>query len=220
MKNIIFIAPPAAGKGTQSMLLCEKYHIPHISTGDLLRLAAQNDDERGNYIKDQMFSGNFVSDDIIMELITERISCDDCVSGYVLDGFPRDINQAILYDQVLEQLNKDIGIVIYIDIDEEEAMKRILGRVSCSNCGFVYNEFFESTKPKLDGVCDHCGSSLVKRMDDNEETFHHRFQTYLEKTEPLIAYYKDKGILRNVISYEDKFRTFAESDKILVEECL
>lgn len=220
MQNIIFIAPPAAGKGTQSMLLCEKYHIPHISTGDLLRLAAQKNDDRGNYIKKQMSSGDLVRDDIILELLTERIQHHDCDDGYVLDGFPRDIEQAKAYDKILEKLHKNVGVVIYIDICEEDAMHRMLGRLSCSTCGFVYNSFFESTRPKVEGVCDHCGASLNRRSDDTEDTFHHRFQMYMEKTKPLLSYYEEKGVLRKVVSYADKFDTFTQIENVLKGETL
>lgn len=216
MKNIIFIAPPAAGKGTQSMLLCEKYHIPHISTGDLLREAAQKGDAKGIYIKNQISSGDLVSDDIIIELLAHRIQQSDCDNGYILDGFPRDIQQAQIYDEVLQQLHKDIGVVITLGITEEEATKRILGRVSCSECGFVYNSFYENMKPKAEGVCDHCGSLLQKRSDDNADTFHHRFQTYVEKTKPLIEYYEKRGLLYTVHSYSEKEKTFAEIERILL----
>lgn len=207
MKSIIFIAPPAAGKGTQSKLLCDTYHIPHISTGDLLREASLVENERGNYIKEQISSGALVNDDIILELLEERLRKNDCDNGYILDGFPRNIEQAKAYEKILEKLQKEHGIVILLEVDKELACKRISGRLSCSNCGSVYNENIEEAKPKVEGICDRCGNKLMKRLDDNIETYGARYDTYLEKTKPLIDYYKDKNILYQVkgISKEETF---------------
>ena len=138
MKSIIFIAPPAAGKGTQAVMLSSKYNIPHISTGDILR-NAQDDTERGKYISSEMAKGHFISDEIILELLTERLSQSDCENGYILDGFPRNIKQAEEYEEILNKLNKDLGIVIVLDIDKEIAKERIVGRISCPKCKEVYN---------------------------------------------------------------------------------
>lgn len=198
MKSIIFIAPPASGKGTFSSIICRKYNMPHISTGDLLRSASTVNDEKGIYIKEQMKKGAFIKDDILFDLIKERISRSDCNDGYILDGFPRNMEQAKVYDQILASLNKDLGCVIVLDIPKEIAKERIVGRVSCPKCGRAYNTIFDNMKPKVNNICDDCHSVLVKRDDDNAETYEVRYQTYLDKTEPLIEFYKNKGILYTI----------------------
>lgn len=195
MKSVIFIAPPAGGKGTFSNMICSKYNIPHISTGDLLREATYKDNEMGSYIKEQMQLGNLINDEIIFELIEKRIVEDDCKNGYVLDGFPRSIEQAITYEELLLSLNKDLGCVILLDTPKEIASKRISGRLSCPKCGKVYNSFFNEMKPKYENICDDCKVSLIKREDDNEKTYELRYNTYIEKTQPLINYYKSKNLL-------------------------
>lgn len=216
MKNIIFIAPPAAGKGTQSLLLKEKYNLAHISTGDLLRNAQNEESERGNYIKECLKSGRLVSDEITLELLTERLKQKDCKNGYILDGFPRNLDQAIAYEKLLENLHIDLGVVIFLDVPKELAEKRIIGRESCPNCGAVFNDQIEVSMPKIEGICDVCGSKLKKRKDDNPETFSVRYDTYMEHTQPLIDHYKKMGALYTVPSTE-KYETFKEIEKIIQE---
>lgn len=215
MESIIFIAPPAAGKGTQSKLLFDTYHIPHISTGDVLREASLIENEQGRYIKKQINEGELVDDNVILELLKKRLERADCNNGYILDGFPRDLEQAVAYEEILKKLNKKLGIVIFLEVDKNLACKRILGRVSCSKCGHVYNEVIEESKPKKEGICDYCGGILEKRHDDNVETFNNRYDTYLEKTRPLIHYYQNKNVLYKVASGNDKYETFREIVKIL-----
>lgn len=214
MKSIIFIAPPAAGKGTQAVMLSSKYNIPHISTGDILR-NAQDDTERGRYIASEMAQGHFVSDEIILELLTERLSQSDCENGYILDGFPRNIKQAEQYEEILTKIGKDLGIVIVLDIDKEVAKQRIVGRISCPKCGSVFNDMIEESMPKESGICDKCHSELVKRADDNADSFEVRFEGYLAKTEPLIEYYQNKNILYRVDSSLGKDMTFNKIEDIL-----
>ena len=137
MKNIIFLAPPAAGKGTLSEMLVEKYGYCHISTGDLLREEIKNGTEIGKQAESLMKDGKFVSDDVIIELISNRITKKDCENGYILDGFPRTLNQALKYDELLSKLNKDLGVVIYIDIDKQLAMNRACSRITCPKCGRI-----------------------------------------------------------------------------------
>ena len=208
MKNIIFIAPPAAGKGTHSKLVSEKYNIPHISTGDLLRAIIRSGSELGKSIKAEIDKGNLVKDEVILELLKQRLNQDDCNNGYILDGFPRNINQAKEYDKLLESLNKEIGYVILLDVDKETLKKRIVGRLSCKNCGSVYNEYVIDAMPKNKGVCDKCNIELSKRDDDNEITFEERYNTYLKETEPLINYYENKGCLYRVNSGVSLEHTF------------
>lgn len=215
MKNIIFLAPPATGKGTLSEMLTEKYGYGHISTGDLLREEIKNKTEIGKQAESLMKEGKFVSDDVIVKLISNRITKDDCKNGYILDGFPRTKVQALKYDELLESLGKDLGIVIYIDIDKDMAIRRACSRITCPKCGRIYNKYSEEMKPKTEGICDDCGESLVQRADDNEETFTKRFEEYINKTMPLYDYYKNKGVLRVIKAYESKYDTFDEAIKVL-----
>jgi len=198
MKNIIFIAPPAAGKGTQSKLISMEYNIPHISTGDLLRDEVEMGTNLGKIIKSEMDLGNLISDDIIVNLLRKRISQVDCNNGYILDGYPRNIEQAKVYENLLHDLSIDIGIVIFLDVDMELALKRTISRQVCSVCGSSFNTTDPSLCPKIDGICDRCGHVLMVRSDDNKETFINRFNTYINSTQPLIDYYKNKGILKQV----------------------
>ena len=217
MKNIIFIAPPSAGKGTQSKLISEKYNLPHISTGDLLREETSKGTEFGNEIKAIMESGNLVSDEIITKLLENRLSQDDCNNGYILDGYPRNIEQAKIYEELLTKLNKDLGIVIFLDIPRQVALDRVLSRIVCPGCGASYNLAEESLKPKKEGICDKCGNDLKVRSDDNSETFANRFDTYLSKSQSLIDYYKEKGVLKTVEIPADStaLSTFSKIEEII-----
>ncbi len=210
--NIILIAPPAGGKGTQSELICSKYNIAHISTGDLLRkeVAAGNTE-----LKSIMDAGMLVKDEIIFDLIRKYISSPECANGYLLDGFPRNVSQAIEYDKILEELGKDIGYVIELDIDKDLAAKRISGRRSCPKCGATYNIYFDGMKPNKEGICNNCGESLTQRDDDNEQTYITRYNTYLEKTKPLIDYYKKSGVLYVVDANGTPEETFKNIEDIV-----
>lgn len=212
MRDIILIAPPAAGKGTQAKLLSSKYQIPHISTGDLLRAATG---ELGDIVKKTMESGSLVSDDLVLKLLEERITKEDCQNGYILDGFPRNVSQAESYMKLLEKLNKPLGDVIYLDASKEITQKRIVGRLSCPTCGAVYNDQIDESKPKKFGTCDKCNGPLSKRSDDNLETFEKRYQTFMNETYPLLNYFKNKGKLFTVGSGISKERTLSEIEKII-----
>ncbi len=195
MKNIILIAAPAAGKGTLSEMLVEKYNYVHISTGDLLRNAASDGTDLGKKIASILKTGELVSDEIVFELLERRLKENDIKNGYILDGFPRTLSQAKKYDEMLNNLGLDLGIVVVIDTFYETLKKRIVGRVLCKDCGSVYNTLTGVNTPKVNGICDKCGGELYKRSDDNEESFKKRYETYNEKTAPLINYYKEKGNL-------------------------
>ena len=186
MKNIIFIAPPAAGKGTQSNMLKEKFGYNHISTGDMLREAINSGSEIGKEVKNIIDKGELVSDDLIIKLVKDKLTS---LKGkpFILDGFPRTLNQAKSLDEILT----DDYIVIYLDLDESEAINRITGRLTC-NCGKSYNVNIDKLKPKVDGICDNCGSILIKRDDDNVESFKVRFKTFLDNTDSILKYYEDK----------------------------
>ncbi|MEE0698996.1 MAG: adenylate kinase [Bacilli bacterium] len=215
MKNIIFLAPPAAGKGTLSEMLVEKFGYGHISTGDLLREEIKNKTEVGKQAESLMKEGKFVSDDVIIELISKRIIKEDCDNGYILDGFPRTLKQAEKYDELLKKLNKDLGVVIYLDIEKERAMKRACGRMTCPSCGKIYHKYSPEMKPKHEGKCDVCNVDLSSRSDDNEETFNKRFDEYVTKTMPLYDYYNNKGVLRIVKAHESKYDTFNDAVKVI-----
>ena len=215
MKNIIFLAPPAAGKGTLSEMLVNKYGYGHISTGDLLREEIKNQTEIGKQAEYLIKQGKFVSDDVIIELISNRITKPDCENGYILDGFPRTLVQAEKYDELLKELGKDLGVVIYINIDKEMAMKRACSRITCPKCGKIYNKYSNEMKPKVEGICDDCGVELTQRSDDSEETFIKRFDEYVNKTMPLFDYYKNKGVLKTIEAHESKYDTFNDAVEIL-----
>lgn len=215
MKNIIFLAPPAAGKGTLSEMLVEKYGYGHISTGDLLREEVSAGTELGKEAEGLMKAGKYVPDELIIKLISNRITKPDCENGYILDGFPRTIVQAEKYEELLKELGKDLGVVIYINIDKEMAIQRACSRITCPNCGRIFNKYSKEMKPKVEGICDDCGSNLTQRADDTEETFIKRFDEYMTKTMPLYDYYKNKGVLETINSHESKFDTFAEAVEVI-----
>lgn len=210
MKSVIFIAPPAAGKGTQATRLSKDFNLEHISTGDLLREEVKNGNQE---LQEIMESGNLVSDDIVLSILSKKL--DSLKTGYILDGFPRNLNQAISLDKILEEKNTKIDYVIYLLLDKEIAEKRIVGRVSCPNCGNVYNTMIEGMNSKIDMICDDCSSSLIKRKDDNSETFDIRFNTYIKETEPLIEYYKSKGVLYQVDSSKNTEQVYEDIKVIL-----
>lgn len=215
MKSIILLAPPAAGKGTQAELLCKKYGLIHISTGDLLREAMKNDDEMGSLLKEQMQSGKLIGDEIVFQLLENKLQSMENAYGYILDGFPRNVNQAEEYSRLLHSKNQELSVVIYLSIDYDLALKRIVGRISCPKCGHVYNDMILENQPIVKGICNDCKETLTKRSDDNEETFKIRFETYFEQTEPLIQYYKEKGLLHEVDSSLSTTEVFKQIEGIV-----
>lgn len=214
MKNIIFIAPPAAGKGTQSELLVSKFGYNHISTGDLLRSKQNDGSELGNYIKDLLSQGKFVDDEIVTKLLSDKLST--IIGPFILDGYPRNIEQANILENVLKSLSLSIDAVIYLDVDSETAMKRALGRVSCPKCNKIYNKYIEEKIPKVTNVCDDCGVELIGRSDDNEESFKIRFDTYISQTQPLLDYYKSNGLLVIIDKVNTPNETFEEVKKVIL----
>lgn len=198
MKNIMFIAPPAAGKGTQAELIANKYNIPHISTGDILREISKTDTEIGNYVYETLASGKLVKDDITYKLIEERVSKDDCKEGFIIDGFPRNYEQALKYDEIMQRLNLKLGYVFVLEIDKKELEQRIIGRRVCENCNAVYNINQESEKPQIESICDICGGKLYQRKDDNIDSFQNRYKMYLEKTVPIVKHYEKQGVVYHI----------------------
>ncbi len=190
--NIIMLGAPGAGKGTQAAVLCEHFGIPTISTGNMIREALKNGTEMGLKTKSYMDDGKLVPDEVVIGIVKERLSEDDCKKGFILDGFPRTIPQA----EALDNMGVDIQYVINIDVPDESIIKRMSGRRVCENCGRPYH--IESLKPQKDGVCDDCGGTLVQRKDDHPDTVLARLDVYHKETEPLADYYRKQGKLVNV----------------------
>lgn len=211
--NLILLGAPGAGKGTQAKLIVEKYGIPQISTGDMLREAVAKGTELGKKAKEYMDRGELVPDEVVIGIVKERLKQPDCEKGFILDGFPRTLKQAEELDKMLEELGKKIDAVINVHVPEEEVVKRIVNRRTCKNCGAVYHLIYNP--PKEEGKCDKCGGELYQRDDDKEETVRARYKVYKEQTEPLIEYYSKKGLLYTVDGTKSIEEVFEEIQKIL-----
>ncbi len=194
--NIIFLGPPGAGKGTQAKVLIEKFNIPQISTGDMLRENVAKGTELGMKAKEYMEKGQLVPDEIILSMVKERLSQPDAQKGFILDGFPRTVAQAEALDKILEEMGKKIEYVLALIVPDEELVIRLTGRRTCKKCGMMYHIKFKP--PKEEGKCDVCGGELYQRPDDNEETVRNRLKVYHEATAPLLDYYKKKEVLFEV----------------------
>ena len=194
--RLVLLGAPGAGKGTQAKKLIDKYGIPQISTGDILRKAVADGTPLGKEAKSYMDSGGLVPDSVVIGLVKERLSQDDCKSGYILDGFPRTTPQAVELDNVLSSMNSPLDVALSVDVDPDILMKRLTGRRTCKSCQQMYNVHF--TAPQKDGVCDKCGGELMQRDDDKEATIKNRLDVYEQSTAPLIDYYRGKGILKSV----------------------
>ena len=194
--KIIMLGAPGAGKGTQAKMIAEKYGIPHVSTGDIFRANIKNGTELGKKAKQYMDQGALVPDELTCDLVMDRIQQDDCKNGFVLDGFPRTIPQAEALDAALGKINEKMDYAIDVDVPDENIVNRMSGRRACLNCGATYHLI--SIPPKVEGICDRCGSKIVLREDDKPETVQKRLKVYHEQTQPLIDYYKNQGILKSV----------------------
>lgn len=191
--RIVLLGAPGSGKGTQAKLLVEKYRIPHISTGDLLRAALSKGTPLGLQAKAAMDAGQLVTDDIVLGIIRERLRANDARKGFILDGFPRNIAQAQALDAMLMSLNQPLDCAVLMDVDFDVLMQRLTGRRTCENCGAAYNVY--TNPPRFDDQCDRCGASLHHRADDNEETIGNRLRVYESQTKPLISFYRQQGRL-------------------------
>ncbi|MEG1504904.1 MAG: adenylate kinase [Lachnospiraceae bacterium] len=205
--KIIMLGAPGAGKGTQAKKISEKYHIPHISTGDIFRANIKNGTELGKKAKTFMDQGLLVPDELVVDLVVDRVGKEDCKNGYVLDGFPRTIPQAQALDKALETIGETMDYAINVEVPDANIVSRMSGRRACVDCGATYHMVYAPTK--VEGICDHCGGKLILREDDKPETVQKRLNLYHEQTQPLIQYYTDKKILEEVdgtIDINDVFK--------------
>lgn len=197
--RIVFLGPPGAGKGTQAETISREKKLPHISSGNLLREAVETDTETGRKAREYIEKGLLVPDQIVVDIIKDRIVKDDCKDGFILDGFPRTVSQAKVLDEMLKQLGNKLDLVFYFSVSEESVILRLSGRRICSSCGANYHiKFVPSSK---DGICDKCGGKLYQRADDKLETVSERLRVYHDQTEDLVEYYKKNGILKEIIAY-------------------
>jgi adenylate kinase len=213
--RIVLLGAPGAGKGTQAKKLIEKYGIPQISTGDILRKAVADGTPLGKEAKSYMDKGELVPDSVVIGLVKERLAQDDCKKGFILDGFPRNTAQAETLDGVLAEMGMPLQVALSVDVDLDILMKRLTGRRTCRGCGQMYNIYFGP--PQKEGVCDKCGGELYQRDDDREETIRKRLEVYEAQTAPLIDYYQGKGILKRVNGEGDINKIFEEVCRILDE---
>jgi len=196
MMRLVILGPPGVGKGTQAVRISKELDIPHISTGDILREAVKNKTEVGLKANEYMVKGELVPDSVVIELVKDRIKDNDCQNGYLLDGFPRTLQQAEVLDSVLEELKTPVDSVVQLYADENEIVIRLTGRRMCKSCGRNYH--IKYLAPKKDSICDDCGIKLIQREDDTEQTVRNRLKVYDKKTKDLIDYYQKKDILVSV----------------------
>ncbi|BBJ27211.1 adenylate kinase [Athalassotoga saccharophila] len=194
--NIIFVGPPGAGKGTQAQVISKTFKIPHISTGDMLRNEMESGSELGKKVRDIINSGKLVDDAVMNQIVKERLSKPDTKNGFILDGFPRTLNQAKALDEILSSIGKKLDHVIYVDVPEKVIVERLSARRMCPKCGRNYNMITDP--PKEDELCDDCHVPLITRDDDKPETVRNRYKVYLELTKPVIDYYSAKKLLFTV----------------------
>ena len=209
--KIIMLGAPGAGKGTQAKKIAAKYGIPHISTGDIFRANIKNGTELGKKAKTYMDQGLLVPDELVVDLVVDRVNQDDCTNGYVLDGFPRTIPQAEALTEALEKMGQKVDFAIDVNVPDENIVKRMGGRRACVTCGATYHMVYAPTKEE--GICETCGGELILRDDDKPETVQKRLNVYHDQTQPLIDYYTSQGILRTVdgtVDIDDVFRAITE----------
>jgi len=211
--KLIIMGPPGAGKGTQAALIKNEYSIPHISTGDMFREAIKNATELGVEAKKYIDKGMLVPDSVTIGLVRERLSQKDCKEGFLLDGFPRTIAQAIALDDILKDLNIKLDAVLNIDVEFNVLLDRIIGRRVCPKCGAGYH--VTNQKPKQEGICDVCGSALVQRKDDTKETVSTRLEVYTNQTKPLLEYYEKQNLVKTVNGLGEIDEIFSKIKKVL-----
>ena len=196
MINLVFLGPPGAGKGTYAKAMREKIDIPHISTGDMFRETASSGTELGRKIKEIMERGDLVPDDLVNEMVRQRLSKEDCKRGFILDGYPRTVSQAVALDSILEELGRELTLAIFFDVPEDVVVQRLTNRRICPKCGRIYNLL--TMPPKEDELCDVCKVPLIQRDDDREDVVRRRYKVYMESTVPVVDYYEERGKLRRI----------------------
>ncbi|GAA0418735.1 MAG: adenylate kinase [Bacillota bacterium] len=206
--NLILMGLPGAGKGTQAEKINEKYNIPHISTGDMFRLAIKEGTDLGKKAKEYMDQGELVPDEVTIGIVRERLGKDDCKNGFLLDGFPRTIAQAEALQDLLQDMDQSIDYVLHVDVPEEKLVERLTGRRICPTCGATYHVVYNP--PKEDGVCDKDGSQLIQRDDDKADTVKTRLSVNMEQTKPLLDFYEDRGYLVTVNGDKDIDEVFQD----------
>ena len=211
--KIVMLGAPGAGKGTQAKMIAEKYTIPHISTGDIFRANIKEGTPLGLEAKSYMDQGKLVPDELTVKILLDRVAKDDCKNGYVLDGFPRTIPQANVLKEALAKQNDKIDFAINVDVPDENIVRRMSGRRACVTCGATYH--IEHVPPKKEGICDKCGSALILRDDDKPDTVLNRLKVYHDQTQPLIDFYNNEGILKEVDGTIDVKDVFESIVKIL-----
>ena len=211
--NLLIIGAPGAGKGTVSDRIINDYELVHVSTGDMLREAVKNGTPVGLQAQGYMNRGELVPDEVIHDIIVERLSRDDVDAGFLFDGYPRTKNQAVDLDEILKQLDKKVDCVIDLDIDDEDLIKRITGRRLCPDCGEIYNIYY--TPSKKEGICDKCGGTLIQRKDDNPDSLKVRLEEYHKNTQPVIEYYEEMDIVRHVDASKAKDEVYDDVKDIL-----
>lgn len=204
----VLLGPPGAGKGTQAVRLVEKYNVPQISTGDIFRANIKEGTELGKKAQEYMNAGNLVPDELVVDLVKDRLMQEDCRNGYLLDGFPRTIYQAEELDKFLAEQGQKLDAVVNLKVGKETLIKRLTQRRVCRDCGCGYH--LEFSPPKVEGVCDKCGGELMQRADDTRETVEKRLGVYEEQTAPLIGFYTDNGLIRNFDADKDREEIFRD----------
>lgn len=212
--RLILLGPPGAGKGTQAKRLIERFGIPQLSTGDMLRAAVAAGSDVGVRAKEIMSAGKLVSDEIVIQIVADRIEEPDCANGFILDGFPRTLAQADATETMLHGKGLKLDHVIEMRVEDDELVRRVSGRFSCAHCGTTYND--EDHRPKVEGVCDKCGhSDFVRRPDDNAETMRTRLKAYYKETSPLVGFYYCKGVLKFVDGMKPVEEVASDVEKIV-----
>ncbi len=211
--NLILMGLPGAGKGTQAEKIVEKYDIPHISTGDMFRLAIKEGTELGQKAKSYMDEGALVPDEVTIGIVEERLNKKDCEKGFLLDGFPRTLAQAEALDQLLSDMDRSIDYVLHVDVDKEALVERLTGRRICPECGTTYHVIFNP--PKVEGKCDKDGAALIQREDDQPDTVKNRLEVNLEQTQPMLDFYSAKGDLVTIDGGQDIDQVFDAIDEKL-----
>ena len=206
--KIIMLGAPGAGKGTQAKQIADKFSIPHISTGDIFRANIKEGTELGKKAKGYMDAGELVPDELVCDLVVDRIQKEDCANGFILDGFPRTIPQAEALTDALDVIGQKMDYAIDIEVNDGQIVERMGGRRACLNCGATYHII--NIPPKKEGICDRCGSEIILRDDDKPETVQNRLNVYHEQTQPLIDYYKEQGILSEVDGMQAMDKVFAD----------